>query len=145
MGLLGTYSTYVYTEHESETEEQEVVVPSDLREDQMYYENRGTTITIDVPVTVTTETTYENKYVHINSANVFLIQAYKDGVEQDVRMINFCYRTYSSKAAREADTTDFEFETHSQIYELPSGDRTEIQKAYDLLKLEPGFSNMTDD
>lgn len=144
MGLTGTYSTYVYTEHETETEQQEIVCPADLTEDQMYYENRGTTITVDVPVIVSTATTYENKYIHINSANVFLIQAYKDGVEQDVRMINFCYRTYASRAARDADTNDFEFETHSQIYELPSGDRTEIQKAYDLLKLEPGFSNMVD-
>jgi len=60
-------------------------------------------------------------------------------------MINFCYRSYSSKDVRDADINDFELETHSQIYELPSGDRTEIQKAYDLLKSERGFTSMIDD
>jgi hypothetical protein len=145
MGLTGNFSTFTYSDHPTDTEEQQIMYPPNLPSDDPNYENRGQTVTVSVPVQVETETVNENKYININSANVFVANIYKDGVEQDVRMINFCYRSYGSKADRAADINDFETEVHTQIFELPSGDRTEVQKCYDLLKSERGFSSMIDD
>tara|TARA_B110000211_G_C14013417_1_gene524283 strand:- start:386 stop:823 length:438 start_codon:yes stop_codon:yes gene_type:complete len=142
MGLIGNFSTYTYTDHETETEGQQITYSPNIPADDPNYENRGQTVTVNVPLRVETETVHSNKYININSSTTFIANILKDGIQQDVRMVNFCYRSYASKAARDTNIIDFEIEEHSPVFELPNGDRTEVQKSYDLLKTIQGFSNM---
>ena len=100
MGLIGNFSTYTYTDHETETEGQQITYSPNIPADDPNYENRGQTVTVNVPL------------------------------------------RYASKAARDTNIIDFEIEEHSPVFELPNGDRTEVQKSYDLLKTIQGFSNM---
>lgn len=146
MGLIGNFSLFTYKPSDTETQTIIVKYPDEIPPDSPDVGKEGTTEEITMPIMDEIEQVFENKYININSINVFKIKQFVEGgVLEDKTMINFCYRAYDSLQDRLNDLQSFIYEEHSQIYELPKNGKSEVENAYEFLKQIKGFGGLLSD
>lgn len=128
MALIGNCTHTTYSNHETETTT-ETITNTD-----------GTTETIQVPLVVENETSYNDVYLCIKQVENI---NFWDGINSH-KSIHYQFAGYTDKATRDADQEDFLFWERSHLI---SYDHTSnlYEQIYNDIKVQAGFTNLTND
>lgn len=141
MAVIGTYNKIITTQSETETEDVVVTYPETMDEMHPNYDKRGTTETISRPVFDQTVETFEDVYINISK-----IAFYKNEIDSEGgTLLDFTFCVYNSEADKNNDPDSFieRDAVIGQHLSISSDDDIRI-KAYELLKTQPQFINLTD-
>lgn len=130
MALIGDYTKYTYSQHETNTVDVDVTNP-----------DTGASETITIPETVVSTEIIPNAYVVITNYN--FTPLHKN--DNDESSLDFQYRVYESKSARNSDPNTF-LEEENILGRWHNLDSTEDlrQKCYSILKEEQSCINLID-
>ena len=141
MAVIGTYKKIITTQSETETEEVVVTYPEIMNEMDPNYDKRGTTETISRPVFDQIVEIFDDVYINISK-----IAFYKNEINHEGgTLLDFTFCVYNSEADKNNDPDSF-IERDAVIGQhlIISSDDDIRVKAYELLKTQPQFINLTD-
>ena len=144
MALVGKWTKIEQVASETETQLVTIEYPSAeiLGEDHPDFEKAGTTEEVEYPVIEKKETVYKSVYLVIHSINSWK-HLFEDGTKT---LFNICFRVYETKEQRQSDYTSFIYEEHLNANILDyTLDESEIQQAYNIIKLKDGFQELVND
>ena len=144
MALIGKWSKIEKVASETETQLVTVEYPSAeiMGEDHPDIDKAGTTQEVEYPVIERKETVHKSVYLVIHSINSWK-HLFEDGTKT---LFNICFRVYKTKKQRQSDYNSFIYEEHLSANSLDyTLEESEIQQAYNIIKLKDGFQELIND
>lgn len=153
MALTGSFTIYTTELDLDNGISQSITYPSDLPEEDLNYDKRGTTeAVINYDTKQVVDTVYTSSYVVVDTAAIHLDDnsGAEDGVD-NTYYLNIRYKVYSDVNHRKTTFTNPLLEKdvvkmfHVNINDTELNNKNLIAYAYDLVKQEEGMENLNND
>ena len=141
MALTGNLTKYIATEDHDNLITESVTYPTELEENDLNYDKRGTTEEIISPTIIETSETLENIYLIVTSAAYWRNYS----INSNNWELNFNYLVYNSQEERNENMGLFILEEGHMGEITNIGDTLNpIEAAYTYIKTLRGFESLTD-